>query len=107
MIPFAPASPAHRCASTFHSMGRPVKPGRWIEAGEARPPQLLPKSGRQTERSARMPPMPGDHDAIGDDPALAGEVLADRIDVVEAAALDRQDGGVADAAGFEAAEFRP
>ena len=36
MIPFAPASPAHLCASTFHSMERPVKPGRWIEAAEWR-----------------------------------------------------------------------
>ena len=52
-----------------------------------------------------MPPASRDHDAAGDDPAVAGQVLADRIDIVEAAVLDRQDGGVADAAGLEAAEF--
>ena len=53
-----------------------------------------------------MPPAPRDHDAAGGDPAVAGQVLTDCIDVVEAAVLDRQDGGVADAAGLQAAEFR-
>ena len=53
-----------------------------------------------------MPPAACDHDAVGDDLAIAGQVLADCIDVVEAAVLDCQDGGVADTAWLQAAEFR-
>src|ERR1700733_5882925 len=53
-----------------------------------------------------MPPSPGDHDAIGDDAAFACHVLTGRVDIIEPAVFDRQDCGVADAAGLEAAEFR-
>src|SRR5579862_3698583 len=53
-----------------------------------------------------MPPAPADDDAFGHDLAVADQVLAYDVFVVELAFLDRQQRGVADAARLEAAEFR-
>src|SRR5882762_2927167 len=53
----------------------------------------------------RMPPATANYDPVGDDLAVAGQVLADDVDVVELVLLDRDEGGVPDAPGLEAAEF--
>ena len=55
----------------------------------------------------RMPPSSGDDHALRSDFSVAGQVLADDIDVVEAALIDGQDSRVANAAWLEAAELRP
>src|SRR5713101_7151768 len=59
----------------------------------------------QFRRLFRMPPTTGNDDAFGHDLAVANQVLADDIDVVELAFLDRDDGDVADTPRLEAAEF--
>src|SRR5580700_12033736 len=56
-------------------------------------------------RLFRMPPAPANHDALGRDLAVADQVLADDIDIIEFAVPDRDQRGVADAAWLEAAEF--
>ena len=51
-----------------------------------------------------MPPAAADDDAFGDDLAVADQVLADDVLIVELALLHRDQRGVADAARLEAAE---
>src|SRR4051812_32580021 len=51
-------------------------------------------------RIVRMPPAALEHDAFREDALVAGQVLADHVDVIELALLDAEDGGVADAAWF-------
>src|ERR1700730_17038146 len=74
----------------------------------------LPKPQCQTASAAlrtefapilRMPPAAAEHDRLGDDALVACQVLADDVDVVEAALTDGEDGGVAGGAGFQAAEL--
>src|SRR5215510_295886 len=57
-------------------------------------------------RLFRMPPSSGDDNALRSDLTFPGEVLANDIDVIEAALIDGQDGRVADAAWLETAELR-
>src|ERR1700704_4619561 len=57
-------------------------------------------------RMLRVPPSPRDHDAVRHDPAVARQVLADNIDIIEASILDGQDRRIPDAAGPQAAELR-
>src|SRR6266487_3044809 len=54
----------------------------------------------------RVPPPAGNHDAFTGDLAVARQVLADDIDIVEAPIVDRQNGRVSDAARLEASELR-
>src|SRR6266508_2408976 len=54
----------------------------------------------------RVPPPARNHDAFAGDLAVARQVLADDIDIVEAPILDRQNCRVSDAARLEAAELR-
>src|ERR1700682_2271347 len=56
-------------------------------------------------RLFRMPPTTANDDDFGHDLAVAGQVLADDVDVVELALLDRDEGGVPDTPRLEAAEF--
>src|ERR1700747_3349265 len=56
-------------------------------------------------RLLRVPPAAANDDAFGRDLAVADQVLADDVDIVELALLDRNQGGVADAPRLEAAEF--
>src|SRR5262245_3530627 len=57
-------------------------------------------------RLFRMPPSSGDDHALRSDFSVAGQVLADDIDVIEAPLIDGQDGRVANAAWLEAAKLR-
>src|SRR6202140_4292514 len=52
-----------------------------------------------------VPPTTADNDAFGQDLAVADQVLADDVNIVELALLDRDQGGVSDAPRLEAAEF--
>src|SRR5712664_3580486 len=56
-------------------------------------------------RLFRVPPTTANDDAFGHDLAVADQVLADDVNVVELALLDRDQGGVSDAPRLEAAEF--
>ena len=56
-------------------------------------------------RLLRMPPAAGNDDALGHDLAVADQMLADSVDIVELALLDRDEGGISGAARLEAAEF--
>ena len=49
----------------------------------------LASSGLELACSLRVPPSSGDDDAVRHDPAVAGEVLAHDIDIVEAPVRDR------------------
>src|SRR5215471_21571185 len=62
-------------------------------------------SGRA--RWFRVPPPSRDHDRLRGDLAVAREVLADDIDIVEAPIADGQNGRVADAPRLEAPELGP
>src|SRR5205823_650856 len=55
-------------------------------------------------RLLRMPPAAA-HDALGHDLAVADQMLADSVDLIELALLDRDEGGISGAARLEAAEF--
>src|SRR5580700_12146110 len=57
-------------------------------------------------RLLRMPPAPANHHALGRDLAVADQVLADNVDIIELPFLDREQSGVSDTARLEAAEFR-
>src|SRR5258705_475036 len=57
-------------------------------------------------RFLRMPPTAGNDDAFGHDLAVAEQVLADGVDIVELALRNRDEGGVSDAPRLEAAELR-
>src|SRR5580693_2536103 len=52
-----------------------------------------------------VPPTTANDDAFGYDLAVADQVLADDVKIVELALLDRDEGGVSDAPRLEAAEF--
>src|SRR3954453_5178616 len=54
-------------------------------------------------RFLRVPPTAADHDTFGHDLAVADQVLADDVLVIELALLDRDQGGVAGASRLEAA----
>src|SRR6266446_3311184 len=56
-------------------------------------------------RFLRMPPTAGNDDAFGHDLAVAEQVLADGVDIVELALRNRDEGGVSDAPRLEAAEL--
>src|SRR6266568_783789 len=56
-------------------------------------------------RLFRVPPTTANDDAFGHDLAVAYQVLADDVNVVELAILDRDEGGISDAPRLEAAEF--
>src|SRR5882672_5378137 len=56
-------------------------------------------------RLFRVPPTTANDDAFGHDLAVADQVLADDVNVVELAILDRDEGGVSDTPRLEAAEF--
>src|SRR4051812_40539765 len=60
---------------------------------------------RQCRQLFRMPPATADDNAFGCDLAVTDQVLTDDVNVVELALLDRDEGGIADASGFEAPEF--
>src|SRR5262249_43454942 len=68
---------------------------------------LASSSLLKSARSLRVPPAAGDDDAVRDDALIARHVLARHVDVVERALADRQHRGIADAAGFQAAELGP
>src|SRR6516162_5072133 len=76
-------------------------------------PELTDMSSAKTPILARrrglprMPPAAADHDAFADDLAVAGQMLADHVDIVETALPDRNNGGVSDTSRFEAAELGP
>src|SRR3954454_9722604 len=57
-------------------------------------------------RFLRMPPAAVNDDAFGHDLAVADQMLADDVDIVELALRNRDEGGVPNAARLEAAEFR-
>src|SRR5882757_7153263 len=57
-------------------------------------------------RFLRMPPTAADDNAFGHDPAVADQMFADDVDIVELALRDRDQGGVSSAARLEAAKFR-
>src|SRR5712664_1201267 len=57
-------------------------------------------------RFFRMPPAAANDDAFGHDPAVADQMLADDVDIVELALRNRDEGGVSDAPRLEAAELR-
>src|ERR1700675_3065748 len=56
-------------------------------------------------RLFRMPPTTANDDAFGHDLAVADQVLADDVNVVELAFLNRDEGGVSCTPRLEAAEF--
>src|SRR5439155_6203307 len=56
-------------------------------------------------RLLRMPPAAANDDALGHDLAVADQMLADSVDIVELALLDGDEGGISSAARLEAAEF--
>src|SRR3984893_11068476 len=56
-------------------------------------------------RWVRVPPTTANDDAFGHDLAVTDQVLADDVNVVELALLDRDDCGISDASRLEAAEF--
>src|SRR6202048_1591796 len=104
------------------AIGMPAEPTR-TTAGTGSVPrenafsrdQISERSHRFTARLAReplefrrflrVPPAAANDDAFGRDLAVADQVLADDVDIVELALLDRNQGGVADAPRLEAAEF--
>jgi len=53
-----------------------------------------------------MPPATGNDDAFGHDLAVADQMLADGVDIVELALRNRDEGGVSGAPRLEAAELR-
>src|ERR1700704_2892573 len=57
-------------------------------------------------RFDRMPPAAANDDAFGCDLAVANQMLADDVDIIEPAFPDRDQRGVADAARLQAAKFR-
>src|SRR5258705_11753489 len=59
----------------------------------------------ELRRLFRMPPATANHDAFGHDLAVADQVLADDVDIIEPALLDRDKGGVSATPRLEAAEF--
>ena len=52
-----------------------------------------------------MPPATGNDDAFGHDLAVADQMLADGVDIVELALLDRDEGGISRTSRLEATEF--
>src|SRR3979490_3594457 len=56
-------------------------------------------------RLFRMPPTTANDDAFGHDLAIADQVLADDVNIVKLAFLDRDEGGVSHTPRLEAAEF--
>src|SRR5262249_33359215 len=73
--------------------------------GTSRPAGKGISSGRT--RWFRVPPSSGDHHRLRGDLAVAGQVLADDIDIVEAPVGDGKNRRVSDAARLEAAELGP
>src|SRR4030081_622996 len=59
----------------------------------------------ELRRLLRMPPAAANDDAFGHDLAVADQVLADDVNIVKLAFLDRDEGGVSDTPRLEAAEF--
>src|SRR5260370_25869847 len=57
-------------------------------------------------RFLRMPPAASNDDAFGHDLAVADQMLADDVDIIELALRNRDEGGVSDAPRLEAAELR-
>src|SRR5205085_3365089 len=57
-------------------------------------------------RLLRVPPAAANDDALGHDLAVADQMLADGVDIVELALLDRDEGGISRTSRLEAAEFR-
>ncbi len=57
--------------------------------------------GGRARAFPRVPPPAGDDDAVGKYAFVARHVLAGHVDIVELTALDRQDGGVADASDLQ------
>src|SRR4029450_12171486 len=69
----------------------------------SRPAEKRTSSARA--RWFRVPPPSGDHNRLRGDLAVAGQVLADDIDIVEAPVGDGENRCVPDAAPLEAAEL--
>src|SRR5690349_3139920 len=64
-----------------------------------------PASSLNLREFLRVPPAAANDDAFGHDPAVADQMFADDVDIVELAFRNRNQGGVPDAAGLKAAEF--
>src|SRR5919197_3841335 len=64
------------------------------------------RMSRRRPRLFRVPPSSGDHDPLAGDLSVAGEALADDVDIVEPPLVDRQNGGVTNVTRFESDELR-
>src|SRR5258705_13831152 len=75
--------------------------------GTPRPGGRGTSSRFDVARWLRVPPSSGDHHTLRSDLAVASQVLADDVDIIETPVIDGENRRVPDAARLEAAELRP